>query len=275
MAQISPPIGFRPSRRETFRSKSCSRTCSRMPCGTEAPSRPASTYPQSCKRMSGSARSKTTASDSRWLNRTGSSSRLNVCIGVPRVVAPVWDWRFANGLWSSMAAGSGRTPSPGKVLHSSSQFRRGRLMKTVLVIDDDAKFRETLTGLLRQFGYHALEAANGREAVDTLERLRTAIDLMIVDLALPEISGVDIIGAVTRRKTTITIIATSAVFDEAYLEMVKGVGADETIRKAAIRQPEKGLEVVRRLLGSTGDTASRPSPRAVRSLDAEHSTPRY
>ena len=51
-------------------------------------------------------------------------------------------------------------------------------MRTVLVIDDDPKFRESLTGLLKQFGYHVLEAANGREAVDILERLRTGIDLM-------------------------------------------------------------------------------------------------
>ncbi len=148
-------------------------------------------------------------------------------------------------------------------------------MKTVLVIDDDPKFRESLTGLLKQFGYHALEAANGREAVDTIERLRTGIDLMIVDLALPEISGVELIGAVTRRKTTIKIIATSAVFDEAYLEMVKGVGADETIRKAAIRQPEKWLEIVRRLLGETGETAARPSQRVVLVVDDEESVRSY
>ncbi len=148
-------------------------------------------------------------------------------------------------------------------------------MKTVLVIDDDPKFRESLTGLLKQSGYHALEAANGREAVETIERLRTAIDLMIVDLSLPEISGVEIIGTVTRRKTTIKIIATSGVFDEAYLEMVKGVGADETVRKAAIRQPEKWLEIVRRLLGETGAAAERPSQRVVLVVDDESSVRSY
>ena len=148
-------------------------------------------------------------------------------------------------------------------------------MKTVLVIDDDPKFREGLTGLLKQSGYHVLEAASGREAVDTIERLRTGIDLMIVDLALPEISGVDIIGAVTRRKTTIKIIATSGVFDEAYLEMVKGVGADETVRKAAIRQPESWLEIVRRLLGEAVETAERPSRRVVLVVDDEASVRSY
>ena len=140
-------------------------------------------------------------------------------------------------------------------------------MKTVLVIDDDAGFRETLTGVLKQSGYHALEAANGLEALATIERLRTEIDLMIVDLALPEISGLEIIGAVTRGETTIKIIATSGVFDEAYIEMMKSAGADESFRKEAVGQPEKWLEIVRRLLGEAEPAAVRPPQRVVLLVD--------
>jgi len=143
-------------------------------------------------------------------------------------------------------------------------------MKTVLVIDDDAGFRETLTGVLKQSGYHALEAANGLEALATIERLRTEIDLVIVDLALPEISGLEIIRALTRRgETTIKIIATSGVFDEAYIEMMKSAGADESVRKAAVGEPEKWLEIVRRLLGETEEAAERPAQRVVLLVDDE------
>src|SRR4051794_39330607 len=90
--------------------------------------------------------------------------------------------------------------------------------RTVLIIDDDEVFRKNLAGILRQVGCNALEASNGRQAMNTIEGLQAGIDLMIVDLALPEISGVEIIGTVTRRKIPIKIIATSGVFDEAYLE---------------------------------------------------------
>jgi len=140
-------------------------------------------------------------------------------------------------------------------------------MKTVLVIDDDAGFRESLTGVLKHSGYHALEAADGREALATIERLPTEIDLMIVDLALPEISGLEIIGAVTRGETTIKIIATSGVFDEAYIEMMKSAGADESFRKEAVGQPEKWLEIVRRLLGEAEPAAVRPPQRVVLLVD--------
>ncbi len=142
-------------------------------------------------------------------------------------------------------------------------------MKTVLVIDDDAGFRESLTGVLKHSGYHALEAADGREALATIERLPTEIDLMIVDLALPEISGLEIIGAVTRREATIKILAISGVFDEMYLDMVKTLGADESLRKEALGHPEKWLEIVRRLLGETEDAVARPPQRVVLLVDDE------
>ena len=146
--------------------------------------------------------------------------------------------------------------------------------KTVLVVDDDTGFRENLAGILNQFGYHALEAANGREALDAIERLPNGIDLMIVDLALPEVSGPEIIGAVARRKTAIKIIATSGVFDGAYLEMMKTVGADETILKTVVR-PEKWLETINRLLGEEGEAAGRPSQRVVLLVDDEASVRSY
>lgn len=140
--------------------------------------------------------------------------------------------------------------------------------KTVLIIDDDADFRKTLAATLRQVGYNALEAADGQQAIRTIEQLRTTIDLMIVDLALPAVSGLEIIGSVTRRKTPIKIVATSGVFDNAYLEMVKGVGADESIHKRAVAHPEKWLEIVRRLVGEAGEPEP-PSKRMVLVVDDE------
>src|SRR3989442_10380367 len=210
-------------------------------------------------------------------------------------MAPDWVLPSASGLWNGMAAGCEWIPRRERALRSSSQLRgplfrlaipggmetapwKRRLSmpgKTVLVVDDDTGFRENLAGILNQFGYHALEAANGREALDAIERLPNGIDLMIVDLALPEVSGPEIIGAVARRKTAIKIIATSGVFDGAYLEMMKTVGADEAIHKTVLRHPEKWLEVINRLLGEEGEAAGRPSQRVVLLVDDEASVLSY
>jgi CheY-like chemotaxis protein len=59
--------------------------------------------------------------------------------------------------------------------------------KRVLVVDDDADIRETLSEVLSIAGYDVTPAANGREA---LERLRAAPhDLVVLDLMMPVMTG--------------------------------------------------------------------------------------
>ena len=59
---------------------------------------------------------------------------------------------------------------------------------TVLVIDDDADIRETLTLMLQLHGYAAVGAADGREALDELKRgLRPCI--ILLDLMMPRMNG--------------------------------------------------------------------------------------
>ncbi len=151
--------------------------------------------------------------------------------------------------------------------------------RTILIIDDDAAFRNNLAEVLKNAGYRALSAADGQEAITLIEQDQTAIDLMIVDLCLPDTNGVEIIRAVTQRKAPIKIIAASGVFDEAYLEMAKIMGADESVRKATADHAitaESWLQVVRRLLGDeTGKATEKPSQIIVLLVDDESSVRDY
>ena len=147
--------------------------------------------------------------------------------------------------------------------------------KTVLVIDNDAKFQDTLASVLKPAGYTVLEARDGPEALATIEQLRTAIDLIVVELVLPTIPGVEIIGAVTRRESPIKIVATSALFDEGYLAIIRNVGADESVHKRAMARPEQWLEIVRRLIGDSRLPTDKPSNRLVLVVDDEAPTRAY
>jgi CheY-like chemotaxis protein len=147
--------------------------------------------------------------------------------------------------------------------------------KTVLVIDNDSRFRQAVVSVLKPAGYNVLEAVDGPEALATIEQLRTAIDLIIVELVLPTIPGVEIIGAVTRRESPIKIVATSGAFDESYLEMVKHAGADESVHKRTMAHPEKWLEIVRRLIGDSTPAAEKPSIHLVLVVDDEAPTRAY
>lgn len=60
---------------------------------------------------------------------------------------------------------------------------------TILVIEDYSDTRELLSTLLRRKGYNVVEAANGKEGL--LEASRTHPDVILMDLALPEMDGVE------------------------------------------------------------------------------------
>jgi two-component system response regulator PilR (NtrC family) len=63
----------------------------------------------------------------------------------------------------------------------------------ILVVDDERSMRELLAIVLRREGYEVLLAENGRTAVDMLER--EPIDLLISDIKMPDLSGVDVLRA--------------------------------------------------------------------------------
>jgi len=63
----------------------------------------------------------------------------------------------------------------------------------ILVVDDERSMRELLAIVLRREGYEVLLAENGRSAIDLLER--EPVDLLISDIKMPDLSGVDVLRA--------------------------------------------------------------------------------
>ena len=68
----------------------------------------------------------------------------------------------------------------------------------ILVVDDDAFFRHQYGDILTGAGYHTLTAASAEEALDILAD--EAIDVMLTDLVLPGMSGLDLLREVKRRE---------------------------------------------------------------------------
>ena len=61
----------------------------------------------------------------------------------------------------------------------------------VLVVDDDAEIRETLSALLQHEGYTVLRAENGVQALDQLRRMHP--DCVLLDLMMPVMSGWEVL----------------------------------------------------------------------------------
>jgi len=86
---------------------------------------------------------------------------------------------------------------------------------TLLVVEDEAPVRESMVKFLAQSGYNVLAASTGEEA---LERSKSAaIDLVITDVALPRMSGQQLVGALTAFHPEMKVLFVSGYSQSAVL----------------------------------------------------------
>jgi two-component system, response regulator, stage 0 sporulation protein F len=103
-------------------------------------------------------------------------------------------------------------------------------MATILIIDDEAPIRTLLRTTLEAAGHKVVEATNGRVGLD-LYRLKPT-DLIITDIAMPEMNGLDLMLALTRQFLNAKVIAISGEGGEKnVLDVAKLLGARRTFQK--------------------------------------------
>jgi len=95
-------------------------------------------------------------------------------------------------------------PSAGAPLWGSEEPRR-----TVLVIDDDRETRQRARNILGQEDLTVLEADNGLEGIDVFRRHLDTIGLVLVDLVLPGLDGVDVLEAILEIDPEARVLVTS------------------------------------------------------------------
>ncbi|MDR1364380.1 MAG: response regulator transcription factor [Oscillospiraceae bacterium] len=104
-------------------------------------------------------------------------------------------------------------------------------MKKVLVIEDEAAIREFEVINLRRAGYEVLETGDGKSALEILENNNFDFDLAILDIMLPDVSGVELCRELRNKNETIGIILLTAKSQE--MDKISGLmyGADDYITK--------------------------------------------
>jgi CheY-like chemotaxis protein len=109
-------------------------------------------------------------------------------------------------------------------------------MRRILVIDDDRSVRTAIKTLLEHEGFEVVAAEDGRAGLDALET--TAFDLVIVDIFMPGMDGLETITAFHRRAPLVPIIAMSGFMfrDSAtpapdFLSMATKLGAASSLHK--------------------------------------------
>jgi two-component system, cell cycle sensor histidine kinase and response regulator CckA len=94
--------------------------------------------------------------------------------------------------------------------HTFVRLPRGN-GELVLVVDDEAAIRQITRQTLEAFGYTTAMASNGAEALDYIESVEGAIDLVLTDMMMPVMDGPTTIREILRTYPSIPIIAASGL----------------------------------------------------------------
>ncbi|HKG18256.1 MAG TPA: response regulator transcription factor [Candidatus Limnocylindrales bacterium] len=131
-------------------------------------------------------------------------------------------------------------------------------MKTILVVDDEPKIASLARDYLEHAGFAVTVAADGRAALDTIRRTRP--DLVVLDLGLPEVDGLDVTREV-RRTSAVPIVMLTARDDEIDKLLGLELGADDYLTKPF--SPRELVARVRAVLRRSESAGSAEAGREV------------
>jgi two-component system response regulator PilR (NtrC family) len=115
----------------------------------------------------------------------------------------------------------------------------------VLVVDDERSMRELLTIVLKRDGYEVLVADDGERAIDVLKKQR--VDILITDIRMPQMSGVDVLREAKRiDPEIISIVMTAFASTDTAVEALR-LGAADYVHKSPSAANELRLRVRKEL----------------------------
>lgn len=112
----------------------------------------------------------------------------------------------------------------------------------VLVVDDDRYLREALDRLLRMADWQVCTATDGKEALELVQSKPDAFDKMVIDIVLPELSGVDLAEKIALAKPD-----TRFVFISGFSDAVDAIPNVDRSRTAFLAKPFTGTKLLETL----------------------------
>jgi CheY-like chemotaxis protein len=122
-------------------------------------------------------------------------------------------------------------PAPVTAAHQISMVEQMAEAKerVILVVDDNADHRKAFRILLESGGYVVTECGSGKEALTALETI--SVDLMTLDLSMPDLDGFDVLQTVRRKHPQLKIVVVSGFLQGSMNAAAKKLGAAVTLDK--------------------------------------------
>ena len=97
----------------------------------------------------------------------------------------------------------------------SRRIKKSGLSATILIVDDEDLVRKIIDRMLQPMGYCILHAADGNEALTICDQWKGAIHLMVTDVMMPGMSGIDLVDCATERWPSIKVLFTTGFASDA------------------------------------------------------------
>jgi two-component system, OmpR family, alkaline phosphatase synthesis response regulator PhoP len=110
-------------------------------------------------------------------------------------------------------------------------FSGAELVQKVLVVDDEESIRTLVAYNFERAGYHVTTVGDGRTAFDLIRSSEEQFDLVVLDLMLPEMDGMEVCRKLRFDKVDVPIILLTARDDELDLVLGLELGADDYVTK--------------------------------------------
>jgi CheY-like chemotaxis protein len=127
--------------------------------------------------------------------------------------------------------------------------------ETLLLVEDEDSVRVMAARILRQRGYTVLEAASGGEAIALLERYDGPLDLLVTDIVMPELSGIELAERLPLLREGVRVLFVSG-YSEGDPALTQAA-ATATLLNKPFRAGEL-LSAVRRVLDAPGAASAAP-----------------
>lgn len=147
-----------------------------------------------------------------------------------------------------------RQSEPAAVSPSADSVRGGS--ETILLAEDDAAVRALTETILCRAGYTVYSATNGKEALQMFEEHSGEIDMVLLDMLMPQMSGRDVLRQIRALRPGMPCLAVSGYEEEITKDDLK-----ETPELSVLGKPYRInvlLNEVRRILDSAGSEKNKP-----------------
>jgi signal transduction histidine kinase/HPt (histidine-containing phosphotransfer) domain-containing protein len=171
---------------------------------------------------------------------------------------------------------SPRTPAPAPAQPKSDKTLAELTPLRILLVDDNAINQKVSVRILQQFGYQSAVAANGREALDMIDR--QPFDFIFMDVMMPEMDGLEatrllrkrqMIGGYTNYQQRIVVVAMTAHAMQGDREKCIAAGMDDYLAKPV--RPKDVREMIERWGGKV--LAEAPRTATARAAEADGEPP--